>query len=169
MVVCCFCEYSNSLEPRLTLYGSFLSESEGDRSMKAIMKLIAAMLAVVCLFGCAKTQPDSASSQDNSWQAPALPEKQQILILDRAVDLMRESGHWQGYPLRSLGFDKARNQWRLVFGTDKPDEGYAVFIDNVDSDRIDICLLPPVWIKYERKKASNNPPHPSSQGSQGDR
>lgn len=125
-------------------------------SMKEMMKkLMLTLVATVSLLGCTRTAQEVTPPQRDAWQAPALPEKGQELILDRAVQLMRESGRWQGYPLRSLGFDKQRKQWKLVFGTDRPDEGYAVFIDNENAERIDILLLPPVWTKYERTKASN--------------
>jgi hypothetical protein len=77
-----------------------------DRSMKETMKtLIATMLATAYFLGCAKSPSVPPAPQSNSWQVPALPERQQELILTRAVELMRESGHWQGYPLTSLGFD----------------------------------------------------------------
>lgn len=115
-----------------------------------------AVVAAVSLLGCTRTAQEAAPPQLDAWQAPALPQKGQELILDRAVQLMRESGRWQGYPLRSLGFDKQRRQWQLVFGTDRPDEGYVVFIDNENAERIDILLLPPMWTTYERKQSSTN-------------
>lgn len=128
--------------------------------MRAIIKhIIPLLLTAAVLTGCG-TQPQSGSRvQSTERQAPALPEKQQELIVRRAVALMRESGHWQGYPLTSLGFDERRKQWKLQFSNGKPDGGYHVFIADEKSERIDILLFPPMWTKYERQRSSTNGSH----------
>ncbi len=117
--------------------------------------LTAMTVACACLLGCARSSSVPATPQGDSWQAPELPERQQELILARGVELMRESGHWQGYPLTSLGFDKERKQWKLMFSDNRPDAGYAVFIENENATQIDILLFPPMWTKYERTNTSN--------------
>lgn len=130
--------------------------SHNKRSMKKMMrKLIVMMLAIAGILGCAQRPPISVTKQGVTRETPTLPERQQELILARAVELMQESGHWQGYPLESLGFDKERRQWRLLFSDSKPDSGYAVFIESENATGIDILLFPPMWTKYERQNASN--------------
>jgi hypothetical protein len=113
------------------------------------------LLSAVVLTGCAGDLQTVSDQELRTWQAPVLPDARQELILNRAVELMKESGKWQGYPFRSIGFDEDRKQWKLEFSGGKPDEGYDVFIANEQADRIDIRLLPPMWTEYERKKSSN--------------
>ncbi len=113
------------------------------------------VLVAFAITSCGESRPPSSGPQSDSWQAPELPEKQQELVLDRIVELVRESGHWQDYPLQSLGFDKDRQQWKAEFGDGRPDAGYHVFIADEKSEQIDILLFPPTWTKYERKKPSN--------------
>jgi hypothetical protein len=43
-----------------------------------------------------------------------------------------------------------------MFSDNRPDAGYAVFIENENATRIDILLFPPMWTKYERKNTSNH-------------
>ena len=112
--------------------------------MREIMKrLILSLAAAVILAGCGRNAQTVSTPQPEKWKAPALPEKQQELILDRAVELMKESGKWQGYPLESIGFDEKRKQWKLAFSSGKPDGGYNVFIADENAERIDILLFPP--------------------------
>ena len=102
------------------------------------------------------TQTHSAERRAEAlWKVPALPEKQQELILNRAIELMNESGKWQGYPLQSIEYDEERKQWRLAFSSGQPDAGYHVFISDAKAERIDVLLFPPMWTEYERKKTSN--------------
>lgn len=117
------------------------------------------LATAVALAGCGKDGQTASSPQLKKWQAPALPSREQELILNRAVELMKASGKWQGYPLESMGFDDERKQWKCVFSERKPDAGYAVFIKDQNATRIDILLLPPLWTKYERKESSNEPQH----------
>jgi len=124
--------------------------------MEEIMKqLILFVVVAVVLTGCGRNVQTASTPEPKQWEAPALPEKQQELILTRAVELMKESGKWQGYPLKSMGFDNERKQWKLEFSSDKPDGGYHIFIADEKADRIDILLFPPMWTEYERKKSSN--------------
>ncbi len=116
---------------------------------------ILVMLIAVALIGCGGKVKTTSSSQSEGWHARALPEKQQELMLNRVVELMRESNHWQGYPLESIGFDEARKQWEFIFSDNRPDAGYAVFIEDENATRIEILLFPPVWTQYERQGPSN--------------
>jgi len=118
-------------------------------------RLILFLASAMILSGCGRDVQTVSHPQPEEWEAPNLPELQQELILGRAVELMKESGHWQGYPMKSLGFDKKRNQWKLEFSSGKPDGGYHVFIADEKAERIDILLFPPMWTEYERKKSSN--------------
>jgi len=74
------------------------------------------------------------------------------LMLNHVVELLRESGYWRGYPLQSVKRDSKRQQWEFMFGDGRPDGGYAAYLTDETSDRIDILLLPPMWTKYERTK-----------------
>ena len=75
------------------------------------------------------------------------------LMLGRVVQLLRESGYWRGYPLQSVKRDMKRQQWEFLFSDGRTDSGYAAFITDENSERIDILLFPPMWTKYERKKS----------------
>ena len=77
-------------------------------------------------------------------------------ILDRIIELYKET-IFSAKPFRSLQFDEKRKQWEAYFGTDKPDDGYFVYINDENATSIDILLLPPVWTKYERKQTPNQP------------
>jgi len=126
-----------------------------------IRSTILLVLFTIIFAGCGRNASSPSSPQvansaiPEEWKAPALPEKQQEQILGRAVELMKEAGHWQGYPLESIEFDEKRQQWRLEFSNGKPDEGYHVFIADEKADRIDILLFSPMWTEYERKETSN--------------
>jgi len=73
------------------------------------------------------------------------------LMLDQVVGLLRESGYWRDYPLRSVKYDAERRQWAFLFSDGRSDAGYAAYIADGTSERIDILLFPPMWTKYERR------------------
>jgi predicted small lipoprotein YifL len=122
--------------------------------MRALFRLLAALVTVALVAGCNQKPQEIAPAAKNGSH-PRLDPKQEAM-LSKVKELLQESGHWRPeYPLESVTFDEKRGQWQFLFGDNRPDSGIAAYISDETAERIDILLFPPLWTKYERKKSSN--------------